>query len=283
MEHSGEIYMITCVPTGKRYIGQTVSFTKKKDGSLTIKGTEGRWREHVTSRLNPKSGCRLLAEAIAEHGKNNFRVETLLVTNIKYLNKYEKAFINMYNSISPNGYNLSSGGGAGGRHHESSKEKISKANKGVPKSDEFKKILSETKKFVNLPQYIYLMNDKYAKGYEVRNHPTLPSKRFTSQKLSMEEKLQQAKDYLNSPEPPAIVKRKERPESLPKYIHEINNYTRNQYGYVIKNHPSIPRISFVRKDMSLEEKLEMAIECIKSFEMNEVHRPNGNGSQESEA
>lgn len=57
--NKGEIYIITCTVTNKRYVGQVVSYIKC---SSTIKkhGTEGRWKKHVNDALSGSNRCRAM-------------------------------------------------------------------------------------------------------------------------------------------------------------------------------------------------------------------------------
>lgn len=59
----------------------------------------------------------------------------------------------------------------------------------------------EYKKYDNLPRYVrHVRSEKY-EGFEVKFHPKLKNKKWTSMSLSMEEKLNLAKKYLEeSPE-----------------------------------------------------------------------------------
>lgn len=54
----------------------------------------------------------------------------------------------------------------------------------------------EFETYKNLPRYIrHVYSEKY-EGFEVKNHPTLSNKKWTNMKLTMEEKLNLAKKYL---------------------------------------------------------------------------------------
>ena len=89
------IYKITNLVNGKLYIGQTTQ------------DLQTRWYKHCHS----SSGCVALHNAIKRYGKDNFSVEVIdRATNRSELNDKEKYWIGQYNSISPNGYNLTTGG-----------------------------------------------------------------------------------------------------------------------------------------------------------------------------
>ena len=94
------IYIIKSKTSGKVYIGQTNSTAGK------------RWKKHLVE-LRRREGCRALYSAIKKYGVNDFEVEDLLVGDFskEELNKLEKEYIIKKNSLSPNGYNLMTGGG----------------------------------------------------------------------------------------------------------------------------------------------------------------------------
>jgi group I intron endonuclease len=213
----GIIYCLTS-PSGKKYIGQTKrSFDK-------------RLKEHSKCEGN----CIILENAIKKYGIDSFDYEILIEINDTLLDEYETKFIDLLDTLEPNGYNVRSGGKIAA-HSELSKERMRQSklgeknhNYGKPRSELAKQHISESKSGVNhhfygkelseihklalsksfkkydkdLPMYIaYLVErpDIYqSTGYVVKNHPHLKTKYFTSKKYTLEEKLIQAKEYLNS-------------------------------------------------------------------------------------
>ena len=94
-ETNGIIYIIKNRINKKIYIGASL-------GTLA-----NRWKGHVDrARINTRKDS--IAEAIIEFGKNNFKIRILKRTN--ELSKFERHYINKFNSRTPNGYNLSAGG-----------------------------------------------------------------------------------------------------------------------------------------------------------------------------
>ena len=111
-------YLITNIITGKHYSGQTKQTLKE------------RFRYHLRS----DSGCIKLVNSMNKHGRENFRIEFLMVTNTQDVADYwERFFIDRYDCIN-NGYNLSPGGLVF-YPTEATKEKLRQANlgkKGTP-------------------------------------------------------------------------------------------------------------------------------------------------------
>ena len=110
----GTIYILTNKINNKVYVGQTTqSFNK-------------RFKVHKCSKT-------AVGNALRKYGVDNFKTTILENIEEKYLDDCEREFIKEYNSLAPNGYNLSSGGDSPtrGRHlSEETKRKISESNKG---------------------------------------------------------------------------------------------------------------------------------------------------------
>lgn len=82
------IYKITNLINNKSYIGQSVDVHR-------------RWKEHC--RLSTNS---LIAKKIQQYGKENFLFEIIEECQISELNKKEQYWIQYYDSMVPNGYNI---------------------------------------------------------------------------------------------------------------------------------------------------------------------------------
>ena len=82
------IYKITNLLNNKSYIGQSVHIHR-------------RWQEHC----NPNNKSQI-AQAIQRYGKENFRFEVLEECAKTDLNKRENYWIEFYNTLAPNGYNI---------------------------------------------------------------------------------------------------------------------------------------------------------------------------------
>lgn len=201
----GFIYKITS-PSNKSYIGQVVEF--EKNGNF--KGIKGRWLQHCRSSKS-KKGCVYLNNAINKYKAENFRILKLMKCNLQVIDLFEQLFIKTHNTLSPNGYNLQTGGTFTTHSKETCKKRSNSLKKLL--TDPIKrKIWSEAKKGKkqknkrkckkkinqNLPKYIYYRESKCGKynGYVVE-HPN-GTKRFGKKKFTLEENLKKSKEYLNS-------------------------------------------------------------------------------------
>ena len=95
----GIVYILKNKINKKIYIGATL-------GSLS-----NRWQWHVHKSNYKYLKKDSIAEAISKYGKNNFTKRILKrLKNIQELSQLERYYINKYDSQTPNGYNLSTGG-----------------------------------------------------------------------------------------------------------------------------------------------------------------------------
>lgn len=93
-----EVYRITHRESGKAYIG------------CSKRGAAFRWRAHVYAANDIKRSF-ILHRAIAKYGVDSFDVETVAVAkSAEEMLALERQWISKCNTISPGGYNLTSGG-----------------------------------------------------------------------------------------------------------------------------------------------------------------------------
>jgi hypothetical protein len=122
------VYQITNTVNGKRYVGQTVQSLSR------------RWAQHCKS-----AGCCALNNAIKKYGPDNFSIEAICEPpTTELMNELEVYYIQRYNSLTPNGYNLMTGGPAP-RHSEETRRKLSIFNQGKVIPEETRKKMSESK------------------------------------------------------------------------------------------------------------------------------------------
>ena len=110
----GCIYRLTNLVTKKTYIGKTVNFKR-------------RMRQHKHSM---KKGKAYLSRSIRKHGWDNFKKE-IIIDDVpeEDLSNLEISYIEVENTMRPNGYNLSLGGEglSGYKASKETREKLSQA------------------------------------------------------------------------------------------------------------------------------------------------------------
>ncbi len=85
------------------------NINKKIYIGLTTNTAEYRFKKHKSMIYS--NGCSALYEAFKKYGVENFTIETICFSsNKKELMSLEKHYISELNTVSPNGYNLTSGG-----------------------------------------------------------------------------------------------------------------------------------------------------------------------------
>lgn len=207
-KEQGVIYLLTA-PNGKSYVGQTWMYLS--DGSK--KGMKGRWKQHVN--LSNIGGNQLICRAIRKYGFKNFTQKVLVRTHKDFLDPFEEMCIKMKNTLAPNGYNVQTGGKKM-RHTEESKKAMSKTMKEKLKCPDMRKKWSKAKigkrqngtrkkkrkENAGLPKYVMYYQYKHYTGYEVQYTPpeidVKVTKKFTKSKLSIEEKLKLAIEFVKS-------------------------------------------------------------------------------------
>jgi group I intron endonuclease len=132
------IYMFTS-PNGKQYIGQTCNFSRR-----------------ISEHRGSSTKCRVIHNAITKYGFENFDLSILEENlSIEEANLMERYYIEKFNTISPNGYNLRYGGKSGGNLSDETKKLIGEKSKGRrwEMSKETKIKLSEEKIGNKNPMY----------------------------------------------------------------------------------------------------------------------------------
>ena len=130
-----KVYYITNLINNKKYIG------------ITSRNVNIRFQEHCSHRQT------LVYDAVKKYGKENFKIE-ILESNIQKsdIDKRERYFIKFYNTLVPNGYNLSTGGISNKDLNEETRKRLSKMNMGI-KNPRCKKYIlqidKDTKEILN--------------------------------------------------------------------------------------------------------------------------------------
>ena len=96
MNRTHYIYLITNKTNNKKYIGQTINF-------------KTRIREHIWGGKTKKP--QLIDQKIKQYGKDNFTYELIEeIIGQKNADEKERYYIEKYNTMKPNGYNILEGG-----------------------------------------------------------------------------------------------------------------------------------------------------------------------------
>ena len=138
----GYIYLITNTINGKKYVGQTL-----------CEDIESRWKQHRV--MDKNSIGRYLLNAYHKYGVDKFKFKIVCICFNKDCNKFEEEYINTYNCLVPNGYNLKAGG-KNSKHHPETIKKMSDALKGrrtVVLNEESRKKLSNSLKGERNPNF----------------------------------------------------------------------------------------------------------------------------------
>jgi group I intron endonuclease len=107
------IYAFRNLENGKVYVGQSKNVLTRK-------------KQHERGDTN---NSRRFHNAMNKHGAEGFEFTVLEYCAIELLDEREGYWIVQLNSLYPNGYNLTTGGGAFQKHHEETKKKFSENQK----------------------------------------------------------------------------------------------------------------------------------------------------------
>ena len=220
------IYMITCKITGKSYIGKTI----------------GKIRQRVMYHLNGNTpGCVALHSAIKKYGKENFTWEVLHENVIpELLSTFEMEAIKTYNTLSPNGYNLTAGGETGFQSEDTIQKRTETLRANPPMlgrkhSEESKQQMSISRTGSKRPPETRKKMSDAAMG-----HPTSIE---TRQKISKANRLPQKDDayqfYLSLP---SEISRREKVKNLSTKFPDIKRKTINLWMSEWEPHKSQTQI-----------------------------------------
>ena len=107
----GVIYIITNKKNNKSYIGQCKNY-KIKNEKFYSYGIKGRWSDHCSSAKYRDTPLYL---SISEDGKDAFEIKEIIRDSLNNLDAREAYYINEYNTLVPNGYNVMRHGRIKGR------------------------------------------------------------------------------------------------------------------------------------------------------------------------
>jgi hypothetical protein len=229
--------MVTCIPTGLKYIGGTQA------NYLT------RWNYHISdaakeaSKVKKKNGiikkdnCSEFHQAINKYGPDNFEVVKLYECSIDEIDTYEQKFVKEYDTSNPEiGYNMSSGG-KNAVFTERARKNMSQGQVGKRYTHIIKRKHEEDR---DLPKYITpIREDDVITGYKVKKFPTgIDSKKYIE------------KTFRNKADPPAALeKAKKCLEELKIEFSKKCNVKQNEFDMqelAIKLHiPTLPEYIYV--------------------------------------
>jgi len=236
------IYRITCKTTRKSYIGQTKHTAHK------------RWRKHVQKALSnkDKQQCWALNNAIRKYGEDDFIVETLMECDISDLDFFEVEIIEIENTLSPNGYNLTKGGSF--RVESWSEESKDKLSESVRKNTTY-----------DLPRNVVEINNPDRKEFGFRVITDSRTYTFIQSSLTMDEKLAialECYEKIKSGQEFHMINKFKRVKDdleVPMYIvrRGDNGFAINKKGYTRK--------TFAHVGNTREQNLQNAIEYLKTL------------------
>lgn len=122
MRNTGWIYLFTNKVNGKRYIGQTIQGHK-------------RIRDHKNRSVSEETP---LYRAIRKYGWDSFDIQFIWEGLSGELDDKERQFIQEYNCLSPNGYNLDGGGTLGKTFSSETLHKLSEISSRFWESEEYR-------------------------------------------------------------------------------------------------------------------------------------------------
>lgn len=161
IDMSGIIYKIVNKINNKVYIGQT------------IRTLEERWKSHFYETVNQKLNTKL-GKAIRKYGFESFSIE--IIESTEELDSRERYWIDFYQSFGKNGYNIKIGG-IGGPHAVETKRKIAKANTRRIWTEEMRKNMSDSIKIWHKKRGFVPRTEKFKKRIsEANKGRTMPQK-----------------------------------------------------------------------------------------------------------
>ena len=163
------IYIATNTVNKKQYVGQSIHHPKTKR----------------IPRHKMALGKYAISNAIRKHGFESFTWEVLYYPYASQdaLNSIERDFITNLNTLSPNGYNLDTGGNAGGKYTPEARSKISKGLTGKKLTPETRQKISKALTGEKHPNYGKKISPKQRKkiseSMKGNNNSTPPSRKDT--------------------------------------------------------------------------------------------------------
>ena len=227
-ENTGVIYLITNIVNNKQYVGQAVSYSGKRPW-----GSWRRWQTHVKNARNNRCECRLLENAIRKYGEDQLIVEDVLECGIHELDHFEKQYIKENQTLVPSGYNLMTGGGNGRIHSEETKKQMSETRTG-------KKHKKITKQRIGEGNRGLIVDETGRKNIG-------QASKYRNMSQDNRERLTKALIEVGI-------------EDLPMYVClSVDKRYNKNVDKIIVRHPEYPNKTFGKKNMTLTDKIRLAI------------------------
>lgn len=214
------IYFIKNKLNNKIYVGQAVSHRLNKE-KYRYFGYDGRFKDHISEAISnsKKNQCTYLNNSIRKYGQDNFLVELIETCDKNESDNKEIYYIDKYNSIYPNGYNLTKGG-----KNFKNNIKIIDDNLSNPKLNEKQNKRGRNFGYIHKEETINKMKDYYVKKQTDNNF-------IETRKNCMKENI--SKYYENKKIEKLSTYKLELP--LEQYIKAVClKNTTNVHNYVIK-------------------------------------------------
>lgn len=256
----GFIYQITNTLKNKKYVGETtrtipVRFQEHKDsaahyGRYLANPTEYKW----------KGSCTYLYKAMNKYGVDNFVIEMIVEIPDDQIDEMEIKYIRELNTLAPNGYNLTTGGGKF-NHCEMTKRLLSEKIRAIMLKDIDKFRTSEFTK--GMPPFVAYKDIGKYKSYYVNNHPLCKRKYFSESKYgSIEAAKQACIEFVNNLNTTGVPHEVKGPKGVP-----VKGLRLQKNGYQVRKTVKGKTIerSFANKSKTMEENLQLALEFIKSL------------------
>jgi group I intron endonuclease len=230
-------------PNGKNYIGQT---TKPFNSRMSC-------HKSAAANLEKTDGCRALNSAIRKYGWDTIEKEILENCTSDELDEKEEFYISEYNSISPNGYNLMTGG--------NSNKTYSDETKALQRAAALKRdtAIYRTKELTkDYPKFLGV----FAGNPRITKHPKCSCKTFSNPDNTFEENLEEAKEFLerlNDGEVEVIIPERLLPQGMQKMGKGYRIFTKDKNGKrIIKN--------FANQSIPLTTRFQQAVEFLETID-----------------
>lgn len=192
-----EVYLATCKTTGLRYVGVANKYLE--NGAPW--GITHRWTAHIRDAAYEKTkhmNCSLFHQALNEYGSDDFTVDKICDCKIIESDAMEQKYIAEYNTVHPNGYNMSTGGRKT-TFCEEARKNMAEGQLGKRYNHEIERKHTEDK---DLPKNITPMrHEGEVIGYQVKKFPIgVDKKEYVyksfKNKHNLEQALQDATQFL---------------------------------------------------------------------------------------